>query len=196
MTTPPDSWRARRITQLSSELTALTTNIAVGNSMDYIQQQFYYMYGTDRYDKDGWDTEIRSARIAVYTDGNLYRPDTYYKLELATSDVIILYDYQRIEHYNETWQVYIRVPNTNNSNDGSDWIPINNFELIEDVGTDFERELIYILLKYNPEPGFELLKSGYCKLPLTNGFKSACNRISCARNNDETTEPQLGSLLD
>ncbi len=178
MTTIPDSSRKMRISNLTLELSALTTNIARDNSMDYIRMQFYYMYGADRYDKDGWDTEIRSARIAVYNNGQVYRPDTYYTLELATNDVIILYDYQRVEHYNASWQVYIRVPDTSNSDNCKDWIHISNFELIEDVGTDFERELIYTLLKTTPESGFELLRPDYCSLPATNEFRRMCDNIT------------------
>ena len=94
MTSPIDHWRDIRINSITNELSALTTNIAKDTSMDYIRMQFYYMFGPDRYDKDGWDTEIRTARIEVFNDGNLYRPDTYYTLELATNDVIILYEYQ------------------------------------------------------------------------------------------------------
>lgn len=114
----------------------------------------------------------------MYNNGQVYRPDTYYTLELATTDVVIRYEYQRVEHYNESWQVYINVPDTSNSDNSKDWIHISNFELIEDVGTDFERKLIYTLLKYTPESGFELLRPDYCQLPATNEFRRMCDNIT------------------
>jgi hypothetical protein len=190
MTNIVDNWRNKRITQLTDELTALTTNIAPDNSMDYIRMQFYFMFGDDRYDKDGWDTEIRAAKIEVFNDGNLYRPDTYYTLELETNDVIILYEYQRVEHYNESWRVYIRLPDKIDGDISCDWIPITNFALIQDVGTDFERELIYTCLNRKPSSGFEYLKPGYCTLPVTNQF------IKISNVNGANDDLQLGSLLD
>ena len=45
MTTLPDSNRTMRITNLTNELSALTTNIARDNSINYIRMQFYLWCG-------------------------------------------------------------------------------------------------------------------------------------------------------